>query len=160
MARYKTALIVAFKPHFKEKGFIKKAATWYRTTPEMVHVFNIQTSQWSERYYFNAGIYFRALGSLKTPAEAHCHIRTRIPDSRLHEDGFQCACDLADFEHVEFHSEARITELKNLIYPLAIDWFGRFRDLDHAKRQLAGIRRPWFFVGKEVWPLVGLERPK
>lgn len=160
MARYKKALAAAFKPHFKEQGFTKKDATWHLTTPEAIHVFNIQTSQWSEFYYFNAGIYLRALGSLESPAEPHCHIRIRIPDRTFHPEGTQRANELADFEHVEYGAEERITELKNLIYPLALDWFLRFRDLSHAKRELAGIGRPWFAVSKEVWPLMGLALPK
>ncbi len=160
MARYKKALTAAFKPHFKEQGFTKKDATWHLGMPEVIHVFNIQTSQWSERYYFNAGIYFRALGSLESPAEPHCHIRTRIPDSKLHQESIQLANELADFEHVEYGAEERIANLKNLIYPLALDWFRRFRDIAHAKRELTGVGRPWFAVTRDVWPLVGLEYPE
>ncbi len=160
MARYKKALIDAFKPHFKEQGFTKKAANWHFGTLEAIHVFNIQTSQWSERYYFNAGIYFRALGSLESPAEPYCHIRTRIPDYKFHSENLHRAKELSDFENIEIDVEERITELKNLIYPLAFDWFHRFRDVEHAKRELVEISSPWFFITKEVWPLVALEVPK
>ena len=160
MARYKKALTEGFKPHFKELGFKKKDATWHLGTPDAIHVFNIQTSQWSERYCFNAGIYFRALGSLESPAEPCCHIRARIPDDEFHRDSIQRANELADVEHVEFGAEERITDLKNLIYPLGFDWFHRFRDLAHAKRELTGIGRPWFAVSKELWPLIGLKIPR
>jgi len=159
MARYKKALIDAFKVHFKEQGFTKKDATWHLGTPEVIQVFNIQTSQWSERYYFNAGIYLRALGSLETPSESYCHIGTRIPDRRFHVESFQRANELANFEHVEFDAEQRITDLKNLIYPLAFDWFHRFRDRACVKRHLSEIGRPWFPVRTEVWSLVGLKPP-
>jgi|SRR5882724_4490847 len=159
MARYKKALVDAFKPHFKEQGFTKKDATWHLRTPDSIHVFNIQTSQWSERYYFNAGIYFSALGPLDSPAEPHCHVRTRIPDHKFHGTSLRRANELSDFEGLEFGSEERIAELKNLIYPLALDWISRFRDVDHTKRELSGIGRPWFAVSKTVWPLVGLELP-
>jgi hypothetical protein len=160
MARYKKALLDAFKPHFKELGFTKKDATWHCRTPEAIQVFNVQTSQWGERYYFNAGIYLLALGSLETPAEPYCHIRTRIPDSKLHSNSFERANKLADFDLVEFGAEDRILELKDLIYPLALDWFSRFRDLAHVKRELTGIGRPWFAVTKEVWPLFDMELPE
>ena len=160
MARYKTALLDAFKPHFKELGFTKKDATWHRRTSEAIHVFNVQTSQWSEQYYFNAGIYLRALGSLETPAEPYCHIRTRIPDYKLHSNSLDRANELADFDLIEYGAEDRIVELKNLVYPLALDWFLRFRDLRHVKRELGGIGRPWFAVTKNVWPLLEMELPQ
>ena len=160
MARYKKALLDAFKPHFKEHGFTKKDATWNLGTPEAVHVFNVQTSQFSESYYFNAGIYFRVLGPLTAPAEPCCHIRTRIPDHRLHSHAVQRANELSDFENVEFGAEERIIELKNLIYPLVFDWHCQFGDAAHAKRALSGIVRPSPFIMKAVWPMLGLEIPK
>lgn len=160
MARYKKALLDAFKPHFKEHGFTKKDATWHLGTPEAIHVFNVQTSQFSESYYFNAGIYFRPLGPLTTPAEPHCHIRTRIPDHRFHSAAIQRAHELADFEDLEFGAEERINELKNLIYPLVFDWFSRFGDTPQAKRELSEIRKPSVFIAKSVWSMLGLEIPK
>lgn len=160
MARYKKLLLDAFKPHFKELGFTKKDATWHLGTAEAIHVFNAQTSQWSESYYFNAGIYFRALGSLTTPAEPHCHIRTRIPAHKLHRESIQRANELSGFADIEFGAEERITELKNLIYPLALDWFSRFRDASHAKDELSAVTRPSVFISKAVWPMLGLQIPK
>ena len=160
MPRYKKALCDAFKPHFKDQGFTKKDATWYLGSEQAIHVFNIQTSQWSECYMFNAGIYLKALGSLETPPEYKCHIRTRIPDRRFHEVDLQHLSDLADFSKVESGAEEKITELKNLIYPLVFDWFGRFRDTQNIKTVLADLDRPWFMISKEVWPLVGLATKK
>lgn len=160
MARYKKLLMEAFKPHFKELGFTKKGATWHLKTPETIHVFNIQTSQWSESYYFNAGIYFRALGSLELPSDPCCHIRTRIPDHKFHWDSVQLVNELSDFEGVDTGVEEQITRLKNLVYPLAFDWFCRFRDLMNAKGELAKIRRPCVFISNEVWPLLGLQMPE
>ena len=160
MAQYKKVLAEAFKPHFKEQGFTKKDATWHLLTTEAIHVFNIQTSQWGEQYYFNAGIYFRALGSSESPPNHHCHIRTRIPDDKFHPASVNRANELADFDHIEFGAEERIIDLKNLIYPLVFDWFGRFRDPAYSKRELTGIGRPWFAVTGEVWPMLGLELPR
>jgi hypothetical protein len=160
MARYKKALIDAFKPHFKEHGFTKKDATWYLLTEETIHVFNIQTSQWGEIYYFNAGVYFRALGGLVTPAIHLCHIQTRIPDQEFHVARVAHADELSNFEGGQFESEGRILELKNLVYPLALNWFERFQNIACAKRELSAINRPSFPVTKTVWPLLGLEMPQ
>ncbi len=75
MPRFKKSLCDAFKPHLKNHGFTKKGSTWYRSNLDAIHVFNIQTSQWSESYLFNAGIYLKALGELPAPLEYQCHIR-------------------------------------------------------------------------------------
>jgi len=160
MARYKKSLLEAFKPHFKEHGFTKRDATWHLATSESIHVFNVQASQFSERYYFNAGIYFRALGPLTSPAEPNCHIRARIPDHRLHSHAIQRANELSDFENVEFDAEERIIELKNLIYPLVVDWHFQFGDAAHARQALLGMGRPSVFIAKAVWSMLGLETPK
>ena len=159
MARYKKALLEAFKPHFKDHGFTKKDATWHLATAEAIHVFNVQTSQFSESYYFNAGIYFRALGPLETPAEPYCHIRSRIPDHRLQAASIPSANALSKFEEVEDCADERIRELKNLIYPLVFDWFSRFGDAARARQELSQLKRPSVFIMKSVWPMLGLEMP-
>jgi hypothetical protein len=160
MPRYKKALCDAFKPHFKDHGFTKKDATWHLGSPEAIHVFNIQTSQWSESYMFNVGIYLRTLGPLETPPEYHCHIRTRIPDRRFHDIDLAHFVALADFKDTESGSDEKILELKNMIYPLVFDWFSRFRDMDCIRKELIDLPRPWFMIAKEVWPLIGLEPKK
>ena len=160
MPRYKKALCDAFKPHFKDQGFTKKGATWHLGTPEAIHVFNIQTSQWSESYMFNVGIYLRALGSLVTPLEYDCHIRTRIPDRRFHDLDLQHFTALADFSDIESGAYEKILELKNTVYPLAFEWFNRFRNTECIKKELTDLPRPWFMIAKEVWPLVGLVQKK
>lgn len=159
MAKFKKALMEAFKPHFKGAGFKKKGATWHRQSVEAIHVFNIQTSQWSESYYFNVGVYFRALGSEMTPPEYHCHIRTRIPDLEYHPKKVERVNELADFEKAGKDVERRILELKDIVFPLAIEWFQRFQDVRHTKRELAGKGPRSFWIDPEVWILVGLKMP-
>jgi hypothetical protein len=160
MARYKKLLVNSFKPHFNEWEFAKEDTTWHLRTPETIHVFNIKTSLWSESCHFHAGIYFRALGALDLPAETYCHIRTCIPDPKFHSESVARINELLDFEHIGFNAEERITKLKNLIYPLAFEWFARFHDLASAKRELSAIERPWFPISNAVWPMIGLEPPK
>jgi hypothetical protein len=122
--------------------------------------FNIQTSQWSEAYYFNVGVYFRSLGNAKAPAEWECQIRFRIPDYRLHGDKVKLANRLADFSGIELGAEEQINELKDLVYPLVIDWFSRFGYTANAKTELMRIDRPWFMISNDIWPLIGLPMPK
>lgn len=159
MARYQKALIDAFKPHFKELGFTKRNATWHLETVDAIHVFNIQKSQWGENYYFNAGIYFRALGFSVSPTQPYCHIRTRIPIDETDDEVVRLVDELSDFQEVESGAEERVIELKNLIYPLAFDWFYRFRDTSHVALELGRPTRPKALVSKSVWPILGLKIP-
>lgn len=73
MAAHKKELLEAFRPAFKEHGFKKNGATWVREDSEVFCVFNVQTSQWSELYYFNAGVYVKAVAPIGRPTEPDCH---------------------------------------------------------------------------------------
>jgi len=160
MAKHKKELLSAFAPEFKKAGFKKKAANWFRINEETVEVFNVQTSSWSEVYYFNVGIYIRALGSRETPPEYECHIRDRIPSARYHPRSvYDRKLLLADFEATGISPEQRIAELKQVIIPLAIDWFDRFRTLSDVRRTIVEGLRPGY-IDRAVWPIIGIEPRK
>lgn len=161
MAQYKKALLAAFAPGFKAAGFKKKAATWHRVRENTIDVFNVQTSQWSEYYYFNAGIYLRALGSHETPPSYQCDIQTRVPRSFVFNPERKQAWDrwmqLADFASVGADADRKVQELKELVFPLAIEWFTQFQDLETIKRTLRDARSA-DTISQEVWPYLGIER--
>jgi hypothetical protein len=74
------------KPCLKELGFRKRGGTWHRSVDDVIHVVNLQSSQWSKVFFVNLGVYFTAIGSKERPAEYSCHVRTRlsqlVPDLR------------------------------------------------------------------------------
>ncbi|NBV20954.1 MAG: DUF4304 domain-containing protein [Proteobacteria bacterium] len=45
-----------FAPLFKAAGFKKSASTWHRATQDIIHVFNIQGSQWRHSCYFKPAV--------------------------------------------------------------------------------------------------------
>jgi hypothetical protein len=66
----------------------KKSGSWYRRTPEIIAVSNLQKSNYGPRYYFNHGFWLRSLGNDPYPKEWRCHVRTRLEDmlpGRAHE---------------------------------------------------------------------------
>lgn len=164
---HKKALLAEFAPEFKQAGFKKKAATWHRMNKDTIEVFNVQCSQWSETYFFNVGIYLRALGSRETPLEYECHIRDRIPNMECHGRGVWDRCSkrhrfdppsLSSFEWLDLDPETRICELKKLIVPLALDWLGTLRELDDISREILSGRER-IHMPKDAYQLLGLEPP-
>jgi hypothetical protein len=157
MPRHKKLLLEAFKPYFKEAGFTKKSATWHRANDECIQVFNVQTSDWSEQYLFNAGIYLKSLGSEIHPVEYKCHIRTRIPARNHHDtETHRKIHEISDFSEKPEIEESQVLELASLVFPLALDWLERFSTLGNIKRELDLTDRPNFMVQGEVWKLLGI----
>jgi len=62
-----------------ERGFTRKALTWFAESPETIVVVNLQKSQWGEQYYVNLAVWVKALGESKAPPkEQLCHVRIRL----------------------------------------------------------------------------------
>jgi hypothetical protein len=73
------SFIQAVAPLMKAQGFKKSNATWRRSGPESIAVFNVQKSPWGGCiYYINVGLYFHDLGSLLAPPENKCHVQRRL----------------------------------------------------------------------------------
>jgi hypothetical protein len=73
-------LHAAISPELIAHGFRRHRQAWYRSTREVVQVFNLQKSQWGEQYYMNLGLWLKELGGLATPPESKCHIRIRATE--------------------------------------------------------------------------------
>lgn len=86
-------LVLQLKPLFKAEGFKKSKSNWYKLTNDLIFVFNVQASLYSEEYYINVGIYIKALGNESTPPEFRCHIRSRINDIKPFEEIFKEAME-------------------------------------------------------------------
>lgn len=78
-------LETAIAPSLKEKGFKKKAKTWWRQSPDVIQVLNLQKSPYGDNLYVNLGIYLKALGEEKAPPENRCHVRVRLERVALEE---------------------------------------------------------------------------
>lgn len=113
--------IQTIAPLMKAQGFKKSNATWRRSGPESIAVFNVQTSPWGGGvYYVNVGIYFPDLGSLLAPTENKCHVQRRLD-----------------------------VEAPSLVVAKAIDWFRERARLSDAAR-LAEADAKQGLVFKEV----------
>ncbi len=76
------------KPFFKEKGYGKKALSFYKKSDDLTFVINFQNSQGNNSnqtiFYINCGIYCSHIDKtidkieLKEPKEYECHYRVRI----------------------------------------------------------------------------------
>lgn len=81
-------LIAQVKPLFKDNGFAKNGLNFYKNTPELIYVVNLQKSSgntaFETRFYVNCGIYGAFIDAatgketVLKPKEYECHFRERI----------------------------------------------------------------------------------
>src|SRR5690349_10375376 len=73
------SFIQAVAPLLKAQDFKKSNATWRKSQPGRIAVFNVQKSPWGGGvFYVNVGVYFHELGSLLAPTENKCHVQRRL----------------------------------------------------------------------------------
>lgn len=75
-------ILDTMKGTFKECGFKKSRKRWWRALGETTLVVDLQSSQWSNAYYVNIGIWFNAAGPLSSPRPELCHLHARVFNSR------------------------------------------------------------------------------
>ena len=142
----------AFKPAFKDAEFKKYSTTWNRFNPDTIEAFNIECSQWSERYYFNVGIYIRSLGNKTRVLEYDCHVRDRIPIATEEKSIIERYRNLASFDSPtsvqeadagpDLDPETKIAELSKLITPMALTWLDKLSDLKRLREYLIESKLP------------------
>jgi hypothetical protein len=59
-------------------GFKNKGQSWYLDGTDSIVVLNLQKSDYDDKYYFNFGVWLKALGAAEFPKENHCHISARV----------------------------------------------------------------------------------
>lgn len=74
-------LLLALADTLRAAGFARKRpSSWFRSTPDVVQVVNLQKSQWGDQYYVNFAVWLLALGHAELPPQAQCHVRLRADD--------------------------------------------------------------------------------
>ena len=76
------------KPFLSKRGFAKKGLNFYKTTENLIYMFNFQKSSGNSAdnvmFYVNCGIYAAELARIQSreilaaPQESECHFRARI----------------------------------------------------------------------------------
>lgn len=112
----KKILSEIWKPIFKKYGFLKKWTSWYLINPEVIGVFNIQKSQWSNLCYINVALYIRENEPMDyMPNYATCHFNHRIGSHLSKEDNAKIQ-DILSFEKELSQEDEDF--LKNIV-----EWF-------------------------------------
>ena len=119
-------LEAAVTPTLKASGFKKKAKTWWRHSPEVIQVLNLQKSSYGDSLYVNLGVYLRSLGEEQNPPESRCHVRVRL-ERVAHSEREQCVVS----------ANANEAPTQALIEAVLIDGVAWLNDL----ATLSGIRR-------------------
>ena len=62
----------------KTARFTKKGPSWFLNGDDVTVVFNLQHSDFDDKYYVNLGIWLNSLGLVTFPTENKCHIQIRL----------------------------------------------------------------------------------
>ena len=152
----KRELVKAIAPTLKSRGFKKKDATWHRANDKFIQTFNVQGSQWSKSFYFNLGIYIRALGDKITPPEYHCHIRNRVGEVADDRGRYN---ELLDMENT-IPATDRFDELNEIIETRAISWLEEFSDDQRIIDWISGEQPHGLPILKTVFEHYGVGQKK
>ncbi|KZE92095.1 hypothetical protein AVP42_02888 [Agromyces sp. NDB4Y10] len=133
-------------------GLEKRARTWYRRSPGMVGILNLQKSQWGAQYYVNVAFWFTALGAEEFPNEREAHVRSRL-DAVLGQADAAELTALLDLD-APIREADRVTELLRVLGGELAPLFEKFTSVA-AFRSPAGrelLMRA--LVRREAQPLV------
>ncbi len=144
MKESRRQLEAIFKPVLKQAGFLKHGATWHKSIEEAVLVLNLQSSEWSDDYYVNLGIYYKRLGVNYRPPESHCHVRIRLERLVDNRESFLLALDFEE----EMDASARTDILTNAIIETGLPWLTEMARIEKLAEFLQQERN--LFVHKDV----------
>lgn len=100
MKENKKLILEGMKPIAKKLGYKKNGATFTKEFPEVIAFLNVQTSQWSDKYYMNWGICVRSLCEKTKPNSYDCQIDGRFDSYIGHE--------YLDFESQKIPNEQKV----------------------------------------------------
>ena len=105
----KNELVKTIDDYLKPQGFIRKDKTWYKDTPEIVVMFTIDKSQYSQLYYASVHFLLKAISHEKYPKfwKSHSYLRA---EKYMKED----PKNYLDLEN-ELDDETREIEIKHLL---------------------------------------------
>lgn len=118
----------AISTPFEGAAFIKKGQSWYFNGQDAVIVTNLQKSNWNDTYYFNIGVWLKALGDTVFPRYNNCHLSFRaealFPEKR---NLILIACDL-EKTNIEL-----LMDLTEFIQSLLIPFLKECTDMNRLK---------------------------
>lgn len=115
-------------------GFEKKSGSWYRRTPEVIAILNLQKSQYGPQYFLNLSFWLRELGDERYPKAHQSHVVARVSglvpkvESRLKA--------LLDLEYA-VSDEVRIFELVAVLSDNVLPIVERAKDVDGLRSLVA-----------------------
>lgn len=110
----------ALAPLLKEHSFRKRAMTWHRPLPGMIHVFHVEKDRWGgDSYQFHLAIYLTACGSDLTPPYYRCPIQVRLDTLVQDRKKF---LRLSNFEDSSVSLSQRLDLLVAAVREFGIPW--------------------------------------
>lgn len=97
------------KPH----GFIKKGSTWYLQRDDVIAVFNLQKSSYSNAFFINLGFWLQQIEEAQYPKPEQCHISNRVSSIWPNEN--PRITDLLNIDDFSYDEDERIAAIKLFI---------------------------------------------
>lgn len=126
-----------FAKTLQKEGFCRNGQTWYLSGQELVHVFNLQKSDYANSFYINTGIWIKSLGQNEAPKVNHCHIQLDL--SSLFKDSvmiIERACSLDESSTEDLQRLAVVLETEAVPFFCSLVTEG-----DLAKKYAEGVFR-------------------
>jgi hypothetical protein len=133
-------------PLFKREGFVKERATWWKSNPDSISVFNIQSSHWGPTLYINLGIYFRSLGAASKPKEFECLLRASLDTIASDPRKSLWLLEYSNAWGSPPDTNTRHRELEHMIVSEALPWLETCSTLTGAQVDAARTDRRRFYV--------------
>ena len=110
--------------------YSKRDSTWYKNTPEVILVVNLQKSDFGGQYYINLGISFKAIQKEQYPQENKCHIRMRLDNLTPNRD------ETLNIFNLEKCSESQELLIIKVIQNVAVPWLEALITIEAIKSKI------------------------
>lgn len=130
----KDIIIETVRRSLEDRGFKRKATTWFLDQHETILLVNLQKSQWEKKYYINLAIWFKVLGAAESvPKEHLCHVRARL--TSLINNRLEAALDL---EGQNLGDDEREKVIRKCLQGFGLPFLEACSTLEGLKHQASG----------------------
>ena len=113
-------------------GFQKRKDNWYVESDDTIALVNLQSSNYTSRYYVNLAAWIKVLGTERNPKEWKCPIRIRLDAAYPNErDRIERVFDLEDDRLTD---DDRKNEITSILECLVVPFISKFHSIESLQR--------------------------
>lgn len=143
----------------RKQQFGARGSSWFRTTPDVIQVVNLQKSRFGDQFYLNMALWPRQISGPEFPSENKCQVRARVatfvpPIAKLINNQIfnldsALACDV------------RAVAIARLMTAVVLPFFNLSSDLEWMRVHYAAgqFRGMWILADQLGWPATTQNQP-